>query len=143
MKLNRSLAISSIIQDVQTGNIISLLEQEFHTLELEGIEEYDSERHRVYTPGNTLLTMILTATQSDKSLKNSVSLYYELHQQQRKTVIDELSRDPKAQKRKDDKTPRKAGRPREYKVDLPKSLVQDISLNTAAYSKARTRLPLL
>lgn len=143
MKLNRSLGISSKIQELQTGNIISLLEQEFPTLELSGIEKYDSERHRVYTPGNTLLTMILTATQSDKSLKNSVSLYYGLHQQHRKTVIDELSRELKAQKRKDDKTPRKAGRPREYKVDLPKSLAQDISLNTAAYSKARTRLPLV
>src|SRR5690606_28941237 len=37
---------------------------------------------------------------------------------------------------------KKVGRPKKFSVQLPKSLEKDISLNTAAYSKARGRVPL-
>ena len=37
---------------------------------------------------------------------------------------------------------KKAGRPKKYTVRVPKSLTQDISLNTAVYSKARERVSL-
>ena len=144
MKQNRSLAISSKIQELKMGNIISLLYQEFPTSIFD--RSYSDEtktRDRVFTVNNTLLTMVLTATQQDKTLKNSVSLYYTIHQQnkiniveeQEKQIAEEIEQAAQADKRK-------VGRPKKHTVKLPKSLTKDISLNTSAYSKARNRVPL-
>ena len=69
MKLNRSLAISSKIQECKAGNILAA--GSFHP------PKAKIQKVRVFTEGNTLMTMVLTATQQDKSLKNSVgSLLY-------------------------------------------------------------------
>ena len=46
------------------------------------------------------------------------------------------------QKQLDAEKEKKAGRPKKYATQLPISLQKDISLNTAAYSKARSRVPL-
>ena len=45
------------------------------------------------------------------------------------------------QKQWDAEKEKTAGRPKKYAVQLPVSLEKDISLNTAAYSKARSRVP--
>lgn len=143
MKNNRSLGISSAIQECKMGNIIGLLEKEFPASVLDSHQEVFNGRNRVYTPLKTLLTMVLTSVQQDKTLQNSVDLYYAIHQQERRQVLEELEAEALAQKELDQsKTGRKAGRPRKYDVRLPKSLKKDISLNTAAYSKARDRLPM-
>lgn len=143
MKLNRSLAISSIIQQCKMGNIVGLLEKEFPSLVLKTQIETAEGRDRVFTINNTLLTMILTATHQDKTLKNSVGLYYMIHQQHKQQALEQLRQYAQKQKELDQKsTAKKAGRPKKYTVQLPKSLEKDISLNTAAYSKARERVPL-
>ena len=67
MKLNRSLAISSKIQECKRANIIGLLEKEFPTSVLQESPSKKS-RNRIFTLNNTLLTMVLTATQTDKTL---------------------------------------------------------------------------
>jgi hypothetical protein len=141
MKLNRSLAISSHIQECKAGNIVGLLEAEFPS-SLFDQEENEPGRDRVFTVRNTLLTMVLTAIQQDKTLANSVDLYYTIHQQHRQQVMRELELEA-AKRQELDKTQyvKRAGRPKKYRVKLPKSLNQDISLNTAAYSKARDRVP--
>jgi hypothetical protein len=72
MKLNRSLAISSHFQDCTKSNIIGILEEEFPSMIFE-MPEKDSSRERVFTLKNTLLTMVLTAVQEDKTLANSVN----------------------------------------------------------------------
>ena len=74
MKLNRSLAISKKIQECKTGNIRRLLEKEFPTAVLQQAPSQKS-RNRVFTLNNPLLTMVLTATQAAKTLKNWVDLY--------------------------------------------------------------------
>lgn len=142
MKPNRSLAISSKIQGCKSGNIIGLLERAFpFKILTSGIRDPGS-RERIFTVNNTLLTMVLTSIQEDKTLKNSVSLYYIIHQQQKKLAREELERAIEDQKLQDAKSvDKKAGRPKKYAVKLPKSLKKDISLNTAAYSKARNRVP--
>src|ERR1017187_1041091 len=141
MKLNRSLAISSHIQDCKAGNIIGLLEGEFPSSIFERGENKPS-RDRVFTVRNTLLTMVLTAVQQDKTLANSVNLYYTVHQQHKKHVLKELELEAAKQQELDVmQYVKKAGRPKKYRVKLSKSLNQDISLNTAAYSKARDRVP--
>jgi hypothetical protein len=140
MKLNRSLAISNHIQDCKAGDIIGLLEKEFPSSELHW-EDAGLGRDRVFTVGNTLLTMVLTAVQQDKTLANSVNMYYIIHQQHRQQVIKELEEEAAKQQEIDSQLEKRAGRPKKYTVKLPRSLDQDISLNTAAYSKARDRVP--
>lgn len=144
MKLNRSLAISSKIQEFKMSNIIGLLNQEFpRSIFDDNYSDATKTRNRVFTVDNTLLTMVLTATQKDKSLKNSVNLYYIIHQQNKNHYLKDLEQQveqEKEQYKQADK--RKVGRPKKHIVKLPKSLAKDISLNTAAYSKARERVPL-
>jgi len=142
MKLNRSLGISTEISALQTSNILGVMEKEFpaeiiNRLEL---EKDPNSRDRVFTTANTLLTMVLTATQADKSLKNSVTLYHTIHQQRKKQMLQTLQEKLKKEREKDMQEGKKAGRPKQYQVQLPESLQKDISLNTAAYSKARDRL---
>ena len=142
MKLNRSLGISNKIQECKTGNIIGLLETEFPASVLDSQKKGGESRNRVFTVNNTLLTMVLTSTQQDKTLKNSVCLYYQIHQQNKRDATIELGILAQKQKELDQSsTDKKAGRPKTYSVQLSKSLESDISLNTAAYSKARERVP--
>lgn len=147
MKQNRSLAISSKIQECKMGNIIGMLEKEF-PLSVLNFKNYEVKnvkaktRDRVFTVNNTLLTMVLTSVQQDKTLKNSVDLYYMIHQKHKSQTLSELEQSIESQKAEDSKSLIKtAGRPKKYALQLPKSLDKDISLNTAAYSKARERLP--
>ncbi len=143
MKLNRSLAISTSIQECKMGNIIGLLEKEFPSFVVEQEPEGLKSRNRIFTARNTLLTMVLTAVQQDKTLKNSVDLYYIIHQQHKQQTLKALEAHLKQEKSIDQKSlGKKAGRPKKYALQLPKSLEKDISLNTAAYSKARERVPI-
>jgi hypothetical protein len=145
MKENRSLAISSKIQECKMGNIIGMLENEFPSSILDNRangfkNENVKTRDRVFTSNNTLLTMVLTAVQQDKTLKNSVDLFYIIHQKHKNQTLSELEKNVELQKEEDGKLVKTAGRPKKYAIELPKSLGNDISLNTAAYSKARERL---
>jgi hypothetical protein len=143
MKLNRSLAISSKIQECKMGNIIGLLEKEFPVSILKNKDEGVKTRDRVFTVNNTLLTMVLTSVQQDKTLKNSVDLYYIIHQKHKAQAMELMEQRIQTQKEEDSKSSiKKAGRPKKYNVQLSKSLGKDISLNTAAYSKARERVPI-
>ena len=143
MKLNRSLAISSKIQECKMGNIIGLLENEFPASILTSRNEGVKTRDRVFTVNNTLLTMVLTSVQKDKTLKNSVDLYYTIHQKQKAQATELLEQRMQSMKDEDSKSLiKKAGRPKKYSLQLSKSLEKDISLNTAAYSKARERVPM-
>jgi hypothetical protein len=145
MKLNRSLAISTKIQECKMGNIIGVLEKEFPAsiFEEPPLEKIDiKSRQRVFTHANTLMTMTLAATQKDKSLKNSVQLYYMIHQENKRQVLKTLQEQMEIERESNLIKTKKAGRPKKYTVRLRSSLDKDISLNTAAYSKARERLPL-
>jgi hypothetical protein len=143
MKQNRSLAISSKIQECKMGNIIGMLEKEFPSSILNKKNDEIKTRDRVFSINNTLLTMVLTSVQQDKTLKNSVDLYYTIHQKRKVEVFRELEQSIRIQKDEDLKTSaKKVGRPKTYTLQLPKSLEKDISLNTAAYSKARDRVPI-
>jgi len=125
------------------GNIIGLLEEEFPASIFSDKKKIVKSRDRVFTVSNTLLTMVLTAIQQDKTLKNSVDLYYGIHQKHKSQAIKELEHNIQAQKDIDSLTLTKpAGRPRKYTSHIPKSLEKNISLNTAAYCKARERVPM-
>jgi hypothetical protein len=142
MKENRSLAISSKIQECKMENIIGLLEKEFPSAVLNIKTEKEDTRDRVFTNSNTLLTMVLSSVQQDKTLKNSVGLFYMIHQKHKIQALAELEQKLQAKKEFDSSLPKKAGRPKNYALHIPKSLEKNISLNTAAYSKARERVPM-
>jgi hypothetical protein len=112
------------------------------------VKEYESEprdrktRDRVFSSENTLMTMVISAIQEDKSLQASVDIFQEVFSRNRDSVlkceqdrVENLMLDAKKEK------PR-IGRPRRYRVKLPISKMKEISSNTAAYSKARGRLDL-
>jgi hypothetical protein len=144
MKQNRSLAISCSIQEFKMGNILGVLEEEFskHIFE-DKMDVENNKRERLFTYPNTLLTMLLTSVQEDKSLQNSVDLFYGIHQKNKEISYQLRQEEVLALKASDKlKVKKTAGRPKLYAVTIPKSQEQDISLNTAAYSKARTRLPI-
>lgn len=142
MKSNRSLAISHKIHECQAGDIIGLLEAEFPIEIFNSCEAESTHRSRIFTPNSTLLTMVLSSIQEDKSLKNAVDIFCILHQQKKQAVLAKLEENSQKQKEIENQTKRKPGRPKKYSPKLPKSLINKISLNTAAYSKARNRMPI-
>jgi len=86
--------------------------------------------------------MLITSIMEDKTLKNSVNLHYISHQKERDIESERLRERMEKEKEEYEKKPRKAGRPKLFRSELPKSKSEDHSLNTAAYSKARKRVPL-
>jgi hypothetical protein len=57
-------------------------------------------------------------------------------------VLENLKEQIKKEQEEDKQKGKKPGRPKQYVVQLPESLNKNISLNTAAYSKARDRVSL-
>lgn len=117
------------------GNILGGLEKEFPIMSIDEFGTIDGKTRNRVTPGNALLTMVLTAIQEDKTLKNSVDLYYFIHQQNMQQAKDELKIKLQQKNFLDEKSSKKrVGRPKGYKSCLPKSLDNNIFLNTAAYN---------
>lgn len=141
MKMNRSLGISTEIQKQLNDNRLGMLNS-VYPKEFLQYKKSDNSRDRIFTTSNTLQTMVVTATMQDKTLKNSVNLHYISHQKERELEAQHLKEKIKKEKKDEKIKPRKAGRPRLFKAELPKSKKEDFSLNTAAYSKARKRVPL-
>ena len=143
MKNNRSLAISvAVNNEIKNSVTLGLLSNYIPESIFNEDTSVTNTRDRVYSHRNTLETMIFTATLEDKSLKNSVIQYYSIQQNKRLILEKELKDKIKKQKIEDSIGERRKGRPRENKLKMPKSKQNNISLNTAAYSKARTRLPI-
>jgi hypothetical protein len=142
MKNNRSLAISTEILSLQKKNLLTVFSK---YIPREVLSNFSTEnrRDRVFSSTATIETMLLTATQEDKSLKNSVLLFYEVHRKEREILQQELDELKKQEQLEQTKSlTKKVGRPRKHQRQLPISKQKDISLNTSAYSKARKRLPL-
>jgi hypothetical protein len=148
MKNNRSLAISNCVNQMKMSDFLGVLEQSFPHVTLENKElelrrkHSKQSRKRVFSNMDTLLTMVMISFQEDKSLQNSVDIFYTLHQRQKEQKLSQLKSFYKLEKQKEKTKQRKPGRPRNYSLKLPLSLEKDISLNTAAYSKARGRVPM-
>jgi len=141
MENNRSLAVSTLLNQGLKNKVMLGILGEHIPDEIFKVETAIQRRDRVFTHRNTLETMLLSATLEDKSLKNAVNQFYIVHQKQREILEQTLKQETTKQKEAyKDKTKQK-GRPRKFEAKLPKSKEADISLNTAAYSNARKRLP--
>jgi len=142
MKNNRSLAISTIVNENLRNEATLSFMSNYIADELFEKEKFPKSRDRVFTQKNTLETMLLTSTLEDKSLKNSVAQFYIVHQRRRTIMEQQLKHQTEIQKKNEESEAPSRGRPKKFEPKLPKSKTADISLNTAGYSKARKRLPI-
>ena len=141
MENNRSLAVSAILnQELKKGIMLGLMDKHIPD-EIFEIETTVKSRDRIFSPRATLETMLLSSTLEDKTLGNAVSQYYTIHQKKRKILAEEIKQETEKQKQEYKSKANLRGRPPKFEINLPKSKETDISLNTAAYSKARKRLP--
>jgi hypothetical protein len=136
MKDNRSLQLSIEINELMDRDLASIF-YEFYPFKI--IEQYKKfkERDRVYNPSNTMLTMIITMMQADKSLQNSVNIYNTIHNKNRERIT-EIEIGYQQSIKQTEK--RKRGRPSKHRIKVQKSKKEEISRNTSAYTQARQRL---
>lgn len=139
MKENRSLEISAKIQEYQKANILGTLMDVYPSDYELNIKEPENSRDRVFSISNTLMTMVLTASQEDKTLKNSVVLYHTIHQNKQNEKLRIIQEEKNKQQEEEKLNGKKRrGQPKKYKI--LENPVVNISLNTASYSKARERV---
>lgn len=142
MTPNRSLALTVELQNIIRTDLLQQMSQDFP---FEIVESYknkqgQSKRDRVYNEENTLLTMLVTAVQADKSLQQSVVIFREVFES-RSEEIKKLEAEQLIRiKEQETALDKRRGRPKLYQSKLPKSKTQTVSANTAAYAKARQRL---
>jgi len=111
----------------------------------EEIEKFDNtgKRDRIYSTENTILTMVHSATQEDKTLQNAVGLFERIYENQKERILKDAQASVEREKAEDLKNKEvKRGPKKKYKLKVPKSKTSEISDNTAAYSKARKRVSL-
>ncbi|HUZ57504.1 MAG TPA: hypothetical protein VMU83_01820, partial [Hanamia sp.] len=69
MTSNRSLCISLQLKEVMRTDLLRNIDEGFPYHLIEGHQSATAKRDRIYNEENTLLTMLVTAIQEDKSLK--------------------------------------------------------------------------
>jgi hypothetical protein len=145
MTPNRSLALSIELKALMRTDLLHSIDTEFPFDLIERhqpLEGRKTPRDRVYNTENTLLTMILSALSEDKSLKQSVIIFKEVFELKgaRLRQTEELRLQKEHELQLLAGGVRKRGRPRHFLSHLPKSKLNEVSDNTAAYTKARGRL---
>jgi hypothetical protein len=112
----------------------------FELVEGKHNEAETKKRDRIFNDGNTLLTMLVTAVNEDKSLKKSVSTFKQIFESRGEHILKKEMEELEKERLTDVAIDKKMGRPKLYQSQLAKSKTQPISDNTAAYTKARQRL---
>ena len=142
MTPNLSLQKSTSLRDYFRVESLQAL---YNVFPFEVIEQHVSKgsRDRVYSSENTILTMVYSATQADKTLQNSVSIFENVHNNQKQRIIEDVTQSMELEKIRDlEIIETRRGPKKKYKVKLPKSKIGELSSNTAAYSNARKRIKL-
>ena len=140
MTPNKSLELSHEIQKLMKNNLLGPVQSVFPFEVVEAYRNPAKSRDRVFNCSNTLLTMVLTAFQEDKTLQNSLNIFKLIHTatgKQAKAYAMEMF---EKEKLRDQQQGKSKGRPKKYHPHVPKSKTQSISNNTAAWSKARGRV---
>jgi hypothetical protein len=136
MTVNKSLELSHRINDMMSKDLLSLFYNLF-PFDLELNENGKKSRDRVFNPSNTLLSMINTMIQQDKTLQNSVNIFHVIHN---KNIESIQSLEKKLLKKEQSNPKRGVGRPRKNVLKIQKSKITELSRNTSAYAQARQRL---
>ena len=146
MKLNESLSMSMRVKETLRADLshtfaedipVSLIENKF--LELKG-ESKKGSRERVFTPVNVMLIMLLSAIEEDKSMQQGLNIFKAVFDRRCMEAQQAEAEMLNEERVNDEQSPKKAGRPKQYKSRLPKSYQQPLSDNTAAYAVARKKL---
>ena len=109
----------------------------------EVFEKYNlsGTRDRIYNNENTILTMIYSSTQADKTLQNAVNIFCRVYENQSNRIIRNAESAIELEKKEDLKNNEvRRGPKKKYKLKILKSKISEVSSNTAAYSKARMRV---
>jgi len=140
MTPNQSLQKSNQLREFLRADQL----QAMHTVFPYGVFEKHGPkgtRDRVYSCENTILTMVYSATQADKSLQNAVTVFGRVFESHSGRVIKEAESSLELEKKEDlENNQVRRGPKKKYKLKIPKSITAEVSSNTAAYSKARTRI---
>ena len=99
-----------------------------------------ASRQRVFTPCNTVLTMLVSAVQEDKSLQNACNIFKEVFERRNKELVDAEAACLLQKRHEESLVKRKKGRPRKYKTQIRKSQQKPLSNSTAGYAIARKKL---
>jgi len=140
MTPNQSLCKSNKLREYLRADYLQGI---YSVFPYEILEKYYSSgtRDRIYSCENTILTMIYSATQSDKTLQNAVNIFGRIYESHSGRIIKEAESSIELEKKEDLKsTEIRRGPKKKYKLKIPKSKMHEISSNTAAYSKARMRI---
>jgi hypothetical protein len=142
MTPNASLALSVQFQNLMRMDLLKQISLDFPYDLISSVKSKDGhqKRDRVYTDENTLLTMLATAVQQDKSLQQSVNIFSEVFENRSIQIRQLEAEQLAAQQQGDHELKNRMGRPRLYRSKLPKSKTKPLSTNTAAFAKARQRL---
>jgi hypothetical protein len=142
MTPNHSLDLSLQLQNLIRTDLLQHFSTEFpfEIFEPNNGTEAFKKRDRVFNDSNTLLTMLVTAVNEDKSLKQSVNIFKQIFESRGEQMKQKEKEVLEAKRIKDIAIDNKMGRPSLYQSQLPKSKTQPVSDNTAAYTKARQRL---
>jgi len=142
MIANEFLNLSSQIKDLLKSDLSHTFYGDVPValIEKQARELMPESRERIFTPCNIILTMLLTATQEDKSIQNGLNIFHAVFEDNRKKVLQTEAEQLRLEKIHDASLTRKAGRPKKYLSRLPRSYQKSLSQNTAGYSTARKKL---
>ena len=142
MTANESLILSTQIKDLLQTDLLHVF---YDDVPIDLIEKQarglnTDSRDRIFTPVNVILTMLLTATQEDKSLQNGLNIFKSVFEDNSRKVLKAESERLHREKISDSLSKKNAGRPKKYHSRLPKSYQKSLCDNTSGYSTARKRL---
>ena len=142
MTPNHSLSLSLQMQNLIRTDLLQQISTEFpfQLIESNSDNEVSKKRDRVFNDRNTLLTMLVSAVNEDKSLKQSVNIFKQIFESRGENIMKKEREELEKKRLIDLAIDKKMGRPSLYQSRLPKSKIQPVSDNTAAYTKARQRL---
>jgi hypothetical protein len=142
MKSNESLSLSLSLKETLKSDLSHAFSEylPLDLLEEQAMKVMPKSRDRIFTPANTVLTMLLTSIQEDKSLQNGLNIFKTVFETRCREVIQKESVALEEEKSADSQEARKQGRPKKYKTRLPMSYHSSLSNSTAGYATARKKI---
>jgi hypothetical protein len=144
MTANISMQLSYQFRSALQRDLTCGFQQDFPQEEVEnyvGTVLRGQVRKTVYSVPNTLFTMLLTAVREDRSLQSSVNIFKHYYERQSARIQLQESEMLEKERLSDALKEKKAGRPKQYKSKLSKSITNEVKSQTVACNNARQRLP--
>jgi hypothetical protein len=143
MTENLSLALSCRFKALITKDLSHVFEM---LLPIKQLEEKASVlqpqgRERIFSAPHTILTMLLSSIQEDKSLQQALNLFKSIFEARCTETVQAEKESMLQEKEQDSQISKKMGRPKKYQSRMPKRYQSSLSTSTAGYATARKNLP--